>query len=104
MKKTILIVMVFLKTFAAHAEVGNPWEGFKKTLFTPTSYDLYVPFWAWHNRLAYDERKYDRYNETPYGGGLGTSRLTENDWTHSFFVMAFQDSNYYPQGVIGFHG
>ena len=107
MKKNLLILLVLLMSSAqAHAqESGDPGllssaiEGFKKTLFQPTSYDLYIPFWTWHNRLAYSREKCKEYNEHPIGGGIGTTRIIDANTEHSMVFMVFDDSNYYPQGV-----
>lgn len=38
------------------------------------SHDIYLPFISWHNRFMYDKEKTDRYNEMPWGAGVGISR------------------------------
>ena len=56
-------------------------------------YDVYVPFYAWHNRLTYDREHLDRYNENPWGAGLGMSHYNSEDTWSGIFAMAFKDSN-----------
>lgn len=57
------------------------------------TYDLYLPLYTWHNRLAYDSRVH-KYNERPWGGGLGKSFKDEDGDRHYLFLMGFQDSHY----------
>lgn len=48
------------------------WGTFKRNVtnvWQSDQYDLYVPFWTWHNRLTYDKEKTDTYNEKPWGAG-----------------------------------
>lgn len=48
------------------------WGTFKRNVtnvWQSDQYDLYVPFWTWHNRLTYDKEKTDKYNEKPWGPG-----------------------------------
>ena len=52
------------------------WGTFKRNVtnvWQSDQYDLYVPFWTWHNRLTYDKEKTDKYNEKPWGAGFGKS-------------------------------
>lgn len=66
------------------------------------SYDAYVPLYAWHNRLTYDKEHLDKYNEYPWGAGLGFSRFDEDgDW-HSLYAMYFKDSNGYGETMFGY--
>jgi palmitoyl transferase len=65
-------------------------------------YDLYVPLYAWHNRLTYDREHIDKYNENPWGAGIGTSRYdSDGDW-HGLYAMAFKDSNSYLETMFGY--
>lgn len=65
-------------------------------------YDLYIPLYAWHNRLTYDDEHIDRYNENPWGAGIGTSRYdTDGDW-HALYALAFKDSNGYLETMFGY--
>lgn len=66
--------------------------------------DIYLPVITWHNRLTYDKKKTDSYNERPWGGGYGISRYDENgDW-HGLYFMAFKDSHnkWEPIGGYGY--
>lgn len=56
-------------------------------------YDIYLPVHTWHNRLTYDAGKVKKYNEQPWGGGIGRSMRDEDGDTHSLFIMGFQDSH-----------
>ena len=59
------------------------------------SYDLYVPLYAWHNRLTYDREHLDKYNEEPWGAGVGISHFDSDDNWSGLYAMAFKDSNSY---------
>ncbi|KPD02621.1 lipid IV(A) palmitoyltransferase PagP [Moellerella wisconsensis] len=91
----------------APASINTPglWDKFtsnvSKTWDSP-EYEVYLPALTWHNRLTYDKKKTDRYNETPWGLGLGKYRYDEdNDW-HSLYAMAFMDSNDKVEPIIGY--
>lgn len=68
------------------------------------SYDLYVPLYAWHNRLLYDRSRARKYNENAWGGGLGKSFKDEDGDRHYLFLMGFQDSHdmFQPYGGYAF--
>lgn len=63
-------------------------------------YDLYLPFYTWHNRLMYDS--VSKYNEHPWGGGFGRSFLDEDGDSHSLYFMGFIDSNNRFQPIGGY--
>lgn len=64
--------------------------------------EVYVPFYAWHNRFTYPAFKLHRYNELALGGGLGKSFYDEDgDW-HGLYAMAFQDSHSRIEPVVGY--
>ena len=66
------------------------------------SYDLYIPFYAWHNRLAYDSEHIKKYNEEAWGLGFGKYRYDEDgDW-HGLYAIAFKDSNFYLETMFGY--
>lgn len=81
------------------------WGTFKRNVtnvWQSDQYDLYVPFWTWHNRLTYDKEKTDKYNEKPWGAGFGKSYYDEdNDW-HSLYAMAFKDSHNKWEPIVGY--
>ena len=88
-------------------------EGGLKRYFDYLKYDIsttwnegrvsaYVPFWAWHNRLTYDDEHIKKYNEEPWGFGLGLSRYdNEKNW-HGLYAMGFKDSNNYLETFFGY--
>ncbi len=66
------------------------------------NYDLYVPFYAWHNRLAYDQEHIDKYNENAWGAGFGISHTNSQDTWSGIYAMAFKDSNSYVETYFGY--
>ena len=66
------------------------------------TYDLYIPFYAWHNRLTYDDEHIDKYNEEAWGLGIGKYRYDKDgDW-HGLYAIAFKDSNSYLETMFGY--
>lgn len=63
-------------------------------------YDFYLPFYAWHNRFMYDS--VSKYNEYPWGAGVGRSFRDEDGDSHSLYVMGFMDSNDRFQPIGGY--
>ena len=92
---------------AAEAGVLGEWTDFivndvKDIWYNEHNYDLYIPFYAWHNRLTYDQEHIDKYNENPWGAGLGISHYnSENTWS-GVYAMAFKDSNSYVETYFGY--
>lgn len=54
-------------------------ENIAQTWQQPEHYDLYIPAITWHARFCLRQRKTDRYNERPWGGGFGQSRWDEKE-------------------------
>lgn len=81
------------------------WDTFKRNVsrtWDSDQYDVYVPFWTWHNRLTYDKEKTDSYNEKPWGAGFGKSYYDDdNDW-HALYAMAFKDSHNKWEPIVGY--
>lgn len=73
-----------------------------KETWKSDEYDLFVPVYAWHNRLTYDQKHIDKYNENPWGLGFGKTRYDENGNWHSLYAMAFKDSNKYLETIFGY--
>ncbi|HAU5441501.1 phospholipid:lipid A palmitoyltransferase [Cronobacter sakazakii] len=67
-------------------------DNIAETWNEPQHVDLYVLAITWHARFAYDKEKTDRYNERPWGAGMGKSRWDEKGNWHGLYVMAFKDS------------
>lgn len=64
--------------------------------------ELYLPLHTTHLRFAYSRDKIEKYNESPWGIGLGKGMYAEDgDW-HGLYVMGFKDSNFKPQYVAGY--
>ncbi|MEW5288114.1 lipid IV(A) palmitoyltransferase PagP [Erwinia papayae] len=74
----------------------STWQSFSDKVSTtwnePQGYDLYVPAITWHNRWTYDREKTDRYNERPWGAGVGLSRFDEKGNWNGLYAMVFKDS------------
>lgn len=103
--KILLILAATLFSFSAQAGVvgdffSKAYDNSKQALFEG-DYDLYVPIITWHNRLFYDDEHIERYNEEPWGIGLGRSFWNGNEW-HGVYAMAFKDSNSHPETMIGY--
>lgn len=112
MLKKILftLYLIFLPLCGAQATVMeklSQWGNFISddilTMYcNPHYYDLYVPVYAWHNRLTYDKEHIDKYNENPWGAGFGISHYnSENTWS-GVYGMAFKDSNSYVETYFGY--
>ena len=112
MKKFYLLILAALlyvlplKANAGVCETLGDWyctiRGNVIDTWNEHSYDAYVPLYAWHNRLTYDKEHLDKYNENPWGVGLGFSRFDEDgDW-HSLYAMYFKDSNGYGETMFGY--
>jgi len=82
------------------------WDTFKDNVSSTwndsDSQDIYLPVITWHNRLAYDKEKTDRYNERPWGGGYGISRYDEKGNWNGIYFMAFKDSHNKWQPIGGY--
>lgn len=73
-----------------------------KNIWHDGDYDVYIPFYSWHNRLAYDDDHIYKYNEKAVGFGLGKSYYDEkNNWS-GLYAFAFKDSNYHIETVLGY--
>ncbi|EPY5353665.1 TPA: phospholipid:lipid A palmitoyltransferase [Klebsiella quasipneumoniae subsp. similipneumoniae] len=77
-------------------------EDITQTWQEPERYDLYLPFLSWHARFMYDKEKTDKYNEMPWGGGLGVSRFNEGGNWSALFAMVFKDSHNEWQPAVGY--
>lgn len=77
-------------------KVAEGWDALtdnlSQTWHDPQGVDLYIPAITWHNRWTYDKEKTDRYNERPWGAGVGISRYNEQGNWNGIYIMAFKDS------------
>jgi len=109
LKTTFLALIAGLFVLTANqAKAGTlgEWTDFVvedvKDIWNQHDYDVYVPFYAWHNRLTYDKEHIDKYNENPWGAGFGFSHYNdENTWS-GIYAMAFKDSNSYLETYFGY--
>lgn len=105
-KKTFFIISLFVAG-ARYAEAGsirnffNQVESNAVTAWKCGSMDVYLPFYAWHNRLFYDQHHIKKYNEEAWGFGLGRSIWDGREW-HGVYAMAFKDSNFYLETIAGY--
>lgn len=98
--------MIISKQVMADTSGMNLWDKFKyntsQTWKNPTNYNLMIPFYEWHNRLAYDKKHLDKYNEEAWGLGFGMTRYDSDDDWHALYAMAFKDSNFEVQTIFGY--
>lgn len=108
MKLTGLLTAVVLVMLSFEAKAGVLAEltdfiiNDSKEIWHEHDYDLYVPFYAWHNRLTYDREHINKYNENPWGGGLGISHYNDEGTWSGLYAMAFKDSNSYLETYFGY--
>lgn len=109
MKKIFCLVIVFcLFALSVRADDGvigkwvdNVVTQTKETWNSP-HYDIYVPMYAWHNRLTYDDEHIAKYNENAFGFGMGKSMYDDHGNWHGLYAMFFKDSNYYWETIAGY--
>ena len=56
--------------------------------------EFYLPVYTWHNRFMYKAGTTQKYNELPWGAGVGKSHIDEDGDEHVLSAMIFLDSNY----------
>ena len=105
--KKILYTMLIFCFFCSSAQAG--FKEFVAELkhdisatWDSSKYDAYIPIYAWHNRLTYDQEHIEKYNENPWGFGLGKSRYDEKGNWHSLYAMGFKDSNKHLETFFGY--
>ncbi len=84
--------------------IGDYVDGLKQDVsktYEDGRFNVMVPLRVWHNRLTYDKEHIKKYNEEPWGLGVGLSRYDGDDW-HGLYAMAFKDSNSYMETMIGY--
>ena len=74
--------------------MGEVWDA-------PDAYNIYLPFWAWHNRLAYPPEQIERFNEFAWGAGAGKSKHY-GDEERQLLTIWFQDSWNDWMGAVGY--
>lgn len=105
LKSWILCAILLVWPLNGRADFAGYWQDLQKDVakvWDSEEYDMYIPLYAWHNRLAYDQKHIDKYNENPWGFGLGKSYYDDKGNWHSLYVMAFKDSNDYAETFFGY--
>lgn len=105
MKKFLLMLGLLTAPLTAHADMSGFIDQLKQDIvetWAADTYDAYVPVYTWHNRLFYDQEKIEKYNEEPWGFGIGKSRYEYNGNWHGLYAMAFKDSNFYVETMFGY--
>ncbi len=93
-------------TVPAHGaeENGSFWVAVGDSMskaWTKGTFDFYLPVYTWHNRFMYSA-KASKYNETPWGFGLGTSHFDSKGNQHALLAVGFMDSNNHFQPIVGY--
>ncbi|VEG91612.1 lipid IV(A) palmitoyltransferase PagP [Legionella spiritensis] len=114
MKKLLYTLLLCLSSVPVSAAASTACSGtpslFKKSclrlhqIWNEGHTEVYLPFYAWHNRYAYTEEKLSKtiYNEKAWGFGLGKGFDDEDgDW-HGLYAMAFLDSHNHVQPIAGY--
>lgn len=107
---TILSLVLVMNSGVQAQTLGTAitatWQSFSTNVSMswnePQSYELYIPTVTWHNRWTYDKEKTDRYNERPWGAGVGLSRFDDKGNWNGLYAMAFKDSFNKWEPFIGF--
>ncbi|MQY51487.1 LPS assembly protein LptD [Rhodocyclus tenuis] len=64
--------------------------------------EIYLPFHTYHLRQFYTSEQIARYQEKPFGLGVGRGLYNEKgDW-EGLYTMGFQDSHFMPQWMAGY--
>lgn len=79
--------------------LANQWEGIK-SIVKKGDTALVVGLQTNHPSWDYDNR--DEENAYPYGGGIVRSVIDANGNERGMFIMAFSDSHYCPEPIIGY--
>ena len=101
-----LALLPFPATAVEHSDDDTSWWNRFQNRVVQTwnspAWDAYLPVYTWHNRFTYDKSKTDKYNETPWGFGIGKSMYDEDgDW-HALYAMGFQDSHDMFEPIVGY--
>lgn len=109
-KSLSLAVMLVISNNAFATEndysISGLWDKLKyntsETWNNPDGYNAFVPVTMWHNRLFYDKEHLEKYNEEPWGFGVGMTRYDNEGDMHTLFAMGFKDSNFKLQTIAGY--
>src|SRR3954469_19057685 len=65
-------------------------------------YDVYIFGHAHHGRTTYSPERIRELNERAWGGGIGKRYLDAKDHTHLLYAVAFKDSHFKPEYMVGY--
>ena len=65
-------------------------------------WDGYLPAYTYHLPFAYDAEHLRRYNNHPWGAGVGKSIVRSDNTQVGLFAMSFQDSHNRPEPIAGY--
>ena len=102
---TTIAILVLAKSEAYAGFWADSYNFLKEDIldmYCRHNYDVYIPFYAWHNRLTYDKDHIDRYNEHPWGFGLGISHNNSEGTWSGLYALGFKDSNSYFETYFGY--
>lgn len=99
---SVMFVMVAEVALAGGCDVKTSLPEMVECAWNSKNYDVYVPFYAWHNRFTYDDEHIAKYNEKALGFGLGRSVYDEQGNWYGVYAFAFRDSNSKLETVAGF--
>jgi lipid IVA palmitoyltransferase len=79
---------------AASSELSKIWD--------EGATDVYLPLHTHHLRQAYSPELIASFNENPGGFGMGRSYKDADGGWHAMYAMAFKDSHYKVEPVVGY--
>lgn len=102
----VLALLLGPSAFAADSE---PQPSFKSAVISELSQiwdqgatDIYLPLHTHHLRKAYSGKLIASFNENPRGFGIGRSYKDADGGWHAVYAMAFEDSHYKVEPVVGY--
>ena len=109
-KPSLLFSTYLLTQTAAFADNScNRWPTWFKPvcehidrIITQGNTDLYLTGFTWHNRHRYTPEKIKSYNEQAWGGGLGKSYYTPDNYWNGLYAFAFLDSHSQVEPIAGY--
>lgn len=64
--------------------------------------EIYLPFYAYHDRRTYDAEQIAELNEHAYGIGAGKSIINENGNTEKIYAIVHLDSHFQVETEVGY--
>lgn len=102
---TIFLFLIVLTSACEKECCGSPihtlYQNFNDLLLNGDT-EVYLPGYAWHNRLAYEKNRIKKYNENAWGGGLGKAKFDKYQNQHSLYAFAFLDSHADIEPIAGY--